>query len=159
MQGLMIGAKLIHSHNTMHASDVMVLHTYRQPSGADLQYMEDLLSKIEAAKIPAPSPIEQRWTCGSSSIMSPASAAAEAGDSQDHLFSWVGIIMYLPTDDERQRAAITKRYAHAEIQSQRLVLGMLVNCMPIVLQAAVRHRHYCCCACACCLWLRFVHVL
>ncbi len=30
----------------------------RQPSGADLQYMEDLLNKIEAAKMPAPSPIQ-----------------------------------------------------------------------------------------------------
>ena len=83
----------------------------RQPDGADLQYMEDLLSKIEAAKVPAPCPIEQRWTCGSASHMSPASAAAEEGDSQDYLFSWVGIIMYLPTDNEKQRAAITKRYS------------------------------------------------
>lgn len=81
----------------------------RQPSGADLQYMEELLSKVESAKIPAPSPIEQRWTCGSSSHMSPASAAAEEGDSQSYLFSWVGIIMYLPTDNQRQRAAITRR--------------------------------------------------
>jgi len=72
--------------------------------------MEDLLNKIEAAKMPAPSPIEQRWTCGSASHMSPASAAAEEGDSQDSLFSWVGIIMYLPTENERQRAAITKRW-------------------------------------------------
>ena len=82
----------------------------REPDGADLQYMEDLLSQLEAAKIPAPSPIEQRWTCGSASHMSPASAAAQEGDSQDHLFSWVGIIMYLPAENERQRAAITKRY-------------------------------------------------
>ncbi len=72
--------------------------------------MEDLLNKIEAAKMPAPSPIEQRWTCGSASHMSPASAAAQEGDSQDYLFSWVGIIMYLPTDNQRQRAAITKRW-------------------------------------------------
>ena len=72
--------------------------------------MEDLLSKLEAAKIPAPSPIEQRWTCGSGSRMSPASAAAQEGDPQNHLFSWVGIIMYLPSDNDRQRAAVTKRY-------------------------------------------------
>ena len=82
----------------------------REPNGADLQYMEDLLSKLEAAKIPAPSPIEQRWTCGSVSHMSPANAASKEGDSQAHLFSWVGIIMYLPTENDRQRAAITKRY-------------------------------------------------
>ena len=85
----------------------------RDPNGADLQYMEDLLNKLEAAKIPAPSPIEQRWTCGSASHMSPAGAASQEGDSQDHLFSWVGIIMYLPPDNNRQRAAITKRYDDA----------------------------------------------
>lgn len=81
----------------------------REPSGADLRYMEDLLSKLEAAKIPAPCPIEQRWTCGSASHMSPASANAEEGDSQDYLFSWVGIIMYLPSDNDQVRTAITKR--------------------------------------------------
>ena len=94
---------------------------YRHPDGADLQYMEDLLSKIEAAKVPAPCPIEQRWTCGSASHMSPASAAAEEGDSQDYLFSWVGIIMYLPTDNEKQRAAITKRYGCDTTASCRLL--------------------------------------
>ena len=29
---------------------------------------------------------------------------------EDGLFSWVGIIMYLPTQDDDQRAAITKRF-------------------------------------------------
>lgn len=86
---------------------------YREPSGADLQYMEDLLREVEAARIPAPSPIEQRWTCGSASDMSPAGVASGEGDCQDHLFSWVGIIMYLPSDNDRQRAAITKRYVAA----------------------------------------------
>ena len=93
----------------------------REPNGADLAYMEDLLREIEANKIPAPSPIEQRWTSGSRSPMSPAAAAAAGasaeaatvatplGEKPGALFSWVGIIMYLPSDDSKQRAAITKR--------------------------------------------------
>ena len=93
--------------------------------------MEDLLNKIEAAKMPAPSPIEQRWTCGSASHMSPASAAAEEGDSQDYLFSWVGIIMYLPTENERQRAAITKRwelYIHTIITLSMSCVSAWLQC-------------------------------
>jgi L-galactono-1,4-lactone dehydrogenase len=78
----------------------------------DLDYIEEISRVIENNKIPAPAPIEQRWTCGSSSKMSPAH-----GSSND-LFSWVGIIMYLPAasgDDpetlgpvELQRHEITK---------------------------------------------------
>ncbi len=52
------------------------------------------------AQIAAPSPIEQRWSSGSSSAMSPA-----AGGPQS-VHCWVGVIMYLP-DDPQQRAAVT----------------------------------------------------
>lgn len=41
-------------------------------------------------QIPAPSPIEQRWTSGSSASMSPAAGPP------DSVHSWVGVIMYLP---------------------------------------------------------------
>ena len=75
-----------------------------KPSGADLGYMSDLLAMIEARNIPAPAPIEQRWTASSASPMSPA-YSREA----DTIHSWVGIIMYLPTEDAAQRAAISKR--------------------------------------------------
>ena len=67
----------------------------------DMQFMMDLLRKIEENNIPAHSPIEQRWTCGSSSPMSPASGTA------DDLYTWVGIINYLPSEDPKQREAIT----------------------------------------------------
>lgn len=70
---------------------------------------------IEKERLPAPAPIEQRWTSGSSSAMSPASSSSSSKDasSQDDVTSWVGIIMYLPTDDAQQRQDITaafKRY-------------------------------------------------
>ena len=64
--------------------------------------MVDLLEMIEREGIPAPAPIEQRWSSGSASWLSPA-----AGEG---LFSWVGVIMYLPTDEPEQRAAITSAF-------------------------------------------------
>ncbi|MEW5306294.1 MAG: hypothetical protein WDW36_008767 [Sanguina aurantia] len=66
----------------------------------DIEFMEALLKEIETGKIPAPSPIEQRWSSGSSSPMSPSSGAP------GHVTSWVGIIMYLP-DEAVSRAKVT----------------------------------------------------
>ena len=78
----------------------------RKPSNADLDFMKDLMREIEEAGVPAPSPIEQRWTASSSASMSPASARGRP----DTVHSWVGIIMYLPTEEEAQRQAITDRW-------------------------------------------------
>ena len=55
--------------------------------------------------IPAPAPLEQRWTCASSAAMSPAGSGNPRA-----LFSWFGIIMYLPLDDQKQREAIAKTF-------------------------------------------------
>jgi len=78
--------------------------TYDENNGNDIYFMENLLRRIELYGIPAHSPIEQRWTAASSSLMSPAHGKG------DELFSWVGIIMYLPSDDETQRRDITNRF-------------------------------------------------
>ena len=73
--------------------------TRSQPDGSDMRYMLRLLDIIEREGIPAPAPIEQRWTAGSSSLLSPARSTTE-----DALFSWVGIIMYCrPTRAVRTR--------------------------------------------------------
>ena len=64
-----------------------------------------LLDIIESEGIPAPAPIEQRWTAGSTSLLSPARSLEE-----DALFSWVGIIMYLPSDDEHVRKSISDAF-------------------------------------------------
>ena len=78
--------------------------TMQENDGSDMSFMEQLLEGIEEQQIPAHSPIEQRWTASSSSIMSPVHGT-------DGLHSWVGVIMYLPlADDERQRRAITERF-------------------------------------------------
>jgi L-galactono-1,4-lactone dehydrogenase len=75
-----------------------------ESNGNDMEFMRQLLQGIEEKEIPAHSPIEQRWSAASSSFMSPAHGPT------DHLFSWVGIINYLPLDNERQRREITNLF-------------------------------------------------
>lgn len=77
------------------------------PSNEDMDFMMRLLSKIEEKSIPAPSPIEQRWTASSSSLMSPANTKDLPPDT---VFSWVGIIMYLTNDDPKRRGLVTERF-------------------------------------------------
>ena len=77
--------------------------TYGLPSTGSMDFMEELLEQIETFGIPAPSPIEQRWTSASNSPLSPASVSGgndtDAYDAKNALFTWVGIIMYLPSED------------------------------------------------------------
>ncbi|KAK9069255.1 hypothetical protein SSX86_013371 [Deinandra increscens subsp. villosa] len=81
--------------------------TLSKPNMKDLKFIEDVMELIEKEEIPAPAPIEQRWTACSKSLMSPASSS-----SNDDIFSWVGIIMYLPTTDARERKQITEEFFH-----------------------------------------------
>jgi L-galactono-1,4-lactone dehydrogenase len=82
--------------------------TRAKPNTRDISYMEELLKLIKRNNIPAPSPIEQRWTSGSSSSMSPCAGPA------DSLHSWVGIIMYLPEDPDKEalRDDVTHAFIH-----------------------------------------------
>ncbi|GAX11978.1 L-galactono-1,4-lactone dehydrogenase [Fistulifera solaris] len=76
--------------------------TQEATNGNDMAYMQKLLQGIEEKlQIPAHAPIEQRWSASSPSKMSPAHGDANG------LHSWVGIIAYLPSEDERQRRQIT----------------------------------------------------
>jgi L-galactono-1,4-lactone dehydrogenase len=78
----------------------------KDASGRDLEFVKKLLKAISDAGIPAPSPIEQRWSARSRAPMSPAYSS-----NSDEIFSWVGIIMYLPPNQsEEQRQMITKRF-------------------------------------------------
>ena len=77
--------------------------TRAAPNGNDLAYMSELLEMVEASDLPAPAPIEQRWSARSRAPMSPAHS-----EGDDDIHSWVGIIMYLP--DEATRGAITQRF-------------------------------------------------
>ncbi|KAH6818726.1 L-galactono-1 [Perilla frutescens var. frutescens] len=81
--------------------------TLSKPNMKDLEYIEKLLQMIGREDLPAPAPIEQRWTACSRSLMSPAYSSSE-----DDIFSWVGIIMYLPTMDARERKEITEEFFH-----------------------------------------------
>uniref|UniRef100_A0A0E0F9F1 FAD-binding PCMH-type domain-containing protein n=1 Tax=Oryza meridionalis TaxID=40149 RepID=A0A0E0F9F1_9ORYZ len=87
--------------------------TLAKPNMKDLDYIEELLQLIEKEDIPAPAPIEQRWTACSRSPMSPASSSQE-----DDIFSWVGIIMYLPTSDARQRKEIMEEFFNYRSKTQ-----------------------------------------
>ena len=73
----------------------------------DMNFMLRLLDKIESRSLPAPAPIEQRWSASSTSLMSPANTTNHPHDT---IFSWVGIIMYLTTDEPERREAITKEF-------------------------------------------------
>ena len=84
-----------------------VSHITRNPSGADLEFMAELMKALEENNVPAPGPIEQRWSSSSSADMSPAASPGEL----DQIHSWVGIIMYLPEDDPGLRAKVTERSA------------------------------------------------
>jgi len=78
--------------------------TQEKNDNSDMTFMDNLLRNIEEKNIPAHSPIEQRWSCGSSSPMSPAFGTV------DSLHTWVGIIIYLPSDDPQQRKDITQLF-------------------------------------------------
>ncbi|KAL7689650.1 putative galactonolactone dehydrogenase, L-gulonolactone/D-arabinono-1,4-lactone oxidase [Plasmopara halstedii] len=71
----------------------------------DIDFMVGLLKRIDEENIPAHSPIEQRWTARSTSLMSPASSS-----DPNQIFSWVGVILYLPTADKFVRTAIQDRF-------------------------------------------------
>ena len=54
--------------------------TVASPSMADIALMEKILALIEAKQIPAPAPIEQRWSCGSTSSMNIAGGKVTSAD-------------------------------------------------------------------------------
>jgi L-galactono-1,4-lactone dehydrogenase len=86
-------------------------------TGKDLNYVQSLLALVEKAGIPAPSPFEQRWTASSTSPMSPAYS-----DNPKEVFSWLGIIMYLPpSQTPEQRAKISARFREFCAMAQPLM--------------------------------------
>lgn len=82
--------------------------TVHKPSDASIAFMEEVLQLVEREKIPAPAPIEQRWSKRSESLMSPG--YAPPGAPKDSIHSWVGIIMYLPTMELVERMRIRSAF-------------------------------------------------
>lgn len=82
-----------------------------QPKGCcnpskDVQFVQKLLQVVEESGVAAPSPIEQRWTGRSTAPMSPAYS-----ENPEDIFTWVGIIMYLPpSQTAEQRKRITDAF-------------------------------------------------
>lgn len=83
----------------------------------ELDFVEKILEAVEHEGLPAPAPIEQRWTKASTSLMSPAGPMPNVVSNTSMIgtnapvFSWVGIIMYIPTKDKEQRRAIGASFA------------------------------------------------
>ncbi|KAG5555826.1 hypothetical protein RHGRI_006466 [Rhododendron griersonianum] len=100
--------------------------TLSKPSMKDLEYIEELMQLINKELIPAPAPIEQRWTARSKSPMSPASSKSE-----DDIFSWV------PKDKEELatlRARLRKRFpvdaynkARSELDPHRILSNNMLE--------------------------------
>eukprot|EP00300_Choanocystis_sp_HF-7_P012353 c17855_g1_i1.p1 GENE.c17855_g1_i1~~c17855_g1_i1.p1 ORF type:complete len:182 (-),score=49.89 c17855_g1_i1:1-546(-) len=76
-----------------------------QGSPQDMGFMLELMNAVEGQSIPAPCPIEQRWTSASNSVMSPAQST-----NPSEVFVWVGVTMYLPPNDEEERNRVTQRF-------------------------------------------------
>lgn len=82
----------------------------------DMDFIDQLLAAIQKSNIPAPSPIEVRWTSGSSSPLSPAVGPP------DSVHCWVGVIMYLPPDDQQQRDKVTQAFrAYSQLLETQLM--------------------------------------
>lgn len=77
--------------------------TIDEPNLKDIRYVKEMKEIIEREQIAAASPIEQRWTSRSRSPMSPAYSTQE-----NALFSWVGVIMYITS--EEQAPAIKEKF-------------------------------------------------
>jgi len=91
--------------------------SWDSPGTKDVQVVIDLLQSIEKQNIPAPSPIEQRWSAPSTSSLSPAFSSNDRD-----IFTWIGIIFYLPNDDMQQRAKLLECF-----QSYRRNLERITN--------------------------------
>lgn len=69
--------------------------TIQKPDMQDLKFIEQVMGLIKKEGIPAPSPIEQRWTARSRSPLSPA-----FDPSPDNIYSWVRYILDLQAKQE-----------------------------------------------------------
>jgi len=79
--------------------------TLPEPNLKDIQYIERLIDLIEKNQLTAHFPIEQRWSTASSGLLSPAYHT-----DLNHLFTWVGIIMYLSLHDQQKRDLVTQSF-------------------------------------------------
>jgi L-galactono-1,4-lactone dehydrogenase len=80
----MFHQSLAHTHTFFVLQVAFPAGSMEQAGKADMSYMRELLELIEREQVPAPAPIEQRWTAGSSASLS---VAADA--DPDSVHSWV----------------------------------------------------------------------
>ena len=86
----------------------------------DIKLMDELLIIINEKKIPAHGPIEQRWSLGSPSVLSPVYSETNT------FFSWIGIILYL-TDNDEQNDEIKKCFKSYTVTLNLIFLDISRN--------------------------------
>ena len=77
------------------------MHTMHQPNGRSTTHLHEGLAVSEFAEetlLP---------DCGWTSL---CTCPRLGGEGADDIFSWVGIIMYLPLNDTKSRALVTRRF-------------------------------------------------
>jgi L-galactono-1,4-lactone dehydrogenase len=83
------------------------------PNYHDVDFVLDVLQTLEDqttttttqhCKIPAPAPIEHRWTSGSTSFLSPVPKR------EGNIWGWIGIVMYLTIDTEKDKEMVINTF-------------------------------------------------
>jgi L-galactono-1,4-lactone dehydrogenase len=90
-------------------------------TGADLEFVDKLLDLVESTQLAAPAPVEQRWSKGSSSLLSPAGPFHGV---QFDLFSWVGVVLYRPSGDAEESKKLDSVFAEYKDVVQRVSCDM-----------------------------------
>lgn len=75
----------------------------------DINMVKNILQIIKEEKLPAPGPIEHRFTAPSSSVMSPAYCKPNE-NNENRVFSWIGVIMYLTNKDQQERDQVSTNF-------------------------------------------------
>jgi L-galactono-1,4-lactone dehydrogenase len=115
--------------------------TLKEKSMKDIEFMNKLLHLIEINQIPAPCPIEHRWTSRSTSKMSPAYS-----ENPEDVFAWIGIIMYIPkhanNDDMKSHENLREEIRSQFMKYMNLIQPLCEEYHATVHWAKIEIPHY-----------------
>lgn len=81
----------------------------------DVDFALSILEEIEKLQIPAPCPIEHRFTASSKARLSPAYVKEGEENAISH-FGWIGVVMYIPEEAEEFIFAAFENYCKAVLR-------------------------------------------
>jgi L-galactono-1,4-lactone dehydrogenase len=93
---------------------VISIDSLSKSSYRDLDLVQKLLALIAASSLPAPCPIEQRWSARSTAPMSPVYS-----QHPHEVFSWIGVIMYLPPNQSPEQRSVIQEAFQGYIQAMQ----------------------------------------